>query len=125
MCFHRDVSHAVKDLKDKATGLVIQEKGFCSTTLEPTGVGSFENLDVEMRISAPKGTHAVYFEKAGLGFMDEKEVLLQKGTKFQILKVAEEERKWAGMDDNMTQKKVVLYLKVLPQEEVKEEKKAA
>lgn len=121
---YKDVKHAVNDLKN-ARGLVIQEKGFCSTTLEPTGVGSFENMDVEMRILAPKGAHACYFQMEDMGYDDEKEVLLPPGSKFQILKVEEEERKWAGTNDNMTQKKVVIYMKVLPQEEVKEEKKAA
>jgi hypothetical protein len=84
----------------RAIGSVVQDKGFFSTSAMRERTFS---KDLLLEIYAPKGTKGVYLNAIkdtwGSGasqFPGELEVLLQKGTRFQILEVIEEPSQHGG-----------------------------
>ncbi|MBP3198917.1 MAG: hypothetical protein J6N21_18210 [Butyrivibrio sp.] len=70
-------------------GALGTDKAFLSTTIQKGGATSFQFMQVEYRILAPKGTKGVYMEPIST-FKNEKEFLLQAGTMFRVLKVKKE-----------------------------------
>ena len=68
--------------------LIAKDNAFFSSTIMQGGAGDFALRPVELRVLVPKGTHAFYAE-AHTAHPDEKELLLQAGTHFRVLKVEE------------------------------------
>lgn len=71
-------------------GMSFVEKGFCSTGI--TG-GAGWDKDVMMEIVAPKGTKGMYVDPIS-HYEGEMELLLQQGTKFEIIDVVEKDWKY-------------------------------
>lgn len=71
----------LKEAKDKLVGTIVEDKGFVSTTIKES---STFNRNVNMKINVPKGAKGGYIEDLSK-FSDEKEFLLQRDSKFQII----------------------------------------
>lgn len=71
-----------------AEGFIYQQKGFSSTTIKPSGVGSFGHGGITMRIDVPKGTPGGYISKDNIGHSNEYEWLLPPNAKFRVNKVS-------------------------------------
>lgn len=71
----------VKDLKP---GDTFRDKGFISTSISPKIVSYLDEGDLGLEIRVPKGTKGIYVEKVSR-FKGEKELLLNRGTKFRVI----------------------------------------
>lgn len=73
-------------------GKIMQDPGFMSTTIKPPGKHSFNQSTakigsrVELHIEIPPGAHAAYLESVS-DFPDEQELLLDAGTRYEIVDV--------------------------------------
>lgn len=74
-----DVGSEIIANQEKYIGMVIQDKGFMSTSPDPHG--GFTDEDIEYVIKVPKGTSAMYIDSISY-HRGEKELLLNAGTKF-------------------------------------------
>ena len=71
---------------DPGGGKIFRDRGFTSTTLNNTGLDAY---DAVWEIKVSRGTHAAYIDyvKGTAGTrMDEKELLLQRGLNYRIMK---------------------------------------
>lgn len=93
---------AVLDKFSREKGeLIIEEKGFCSTTFDDQ---KYEDREMQFFILAHKGTNGIPIEGTDLENVGEKELLLAPGTKFRIIDAKKDGRGWK------------LYMETIPME---------
>ncbi|MFF5981699.1 ADP-ribosyltransferase [Streptomyces olindensis] len=68
-------------------GQTFPDKGYTSTSLGDHPVGSFKYKEAVMHLRLPKGTPALWLEKVSQYGMDERELLLARGTEYRVTRV--------------------------------------
>lgn len=81
-------SPTLKDFENKFLNTVKEEKGFMSTSLSSEWPSAFGKRIFILRLQVPKGYNGAYLSALG-GFESEKEILLDKGSKYEINRVTE------------------------------------
>jgi len=125
-----DLFKALKKRENSTVnGMLGTDKAFLSTTIQKGGVTSFQFMQVEYRILAPKGTKGVFMDPIST-FQNEKEFLLQAGTMFRVLKVGKEGT-YNPRDDiynkdetKYEDHKIVVYMEAIQKNAVKKGKSA-
>ncbi len=111
-------------------GILGMDRAFLSTTLEKGGVTQFQFMQVEYRILAPKGTMATYVAPVSK-YPLEKEMLLQSGTMFRVMKIKKEGTWDPEQDLDYRQKgydqdhKLVVYMEAIQRKPAEKKKPQA
>lgn len=107
----KNADDIMKLLKDQPmNGHIGADKGFMSTTIIGGGTPEFADMQVEYRIFTPKGTKCAYIAPLA-PYEQEKEVLLEAGTVFRLVKVAAP-KSWSS-EDGKKDKKIVVYMEAI------------
>ncbi|MFD0506306.1 ADP-ribosyltransferase [Streptomyces chiangmaiensis] len=68
-------------------GQTFPDKGYTSTSLGNHPVRTFEGKEAILRLRVPRGTPALWLEKVSHFDVEERELLLARGTKFKVTRV--------------------------------------
>ncbi|WP_242281015.1 ADP-ribosyltransferase [Bacillus cereus group sp. BfR-BA-01347] len=79
---------SLKDFEEKFLNTIKEDKGYMSTSLSSERLAVFGSRKIILRLQVPKGSTGAYLSAIG-GFASEKEILLDKDSKYHIDKVTE------------------------------------
>ncbi|OTX95283.1 hypothetical protein BK726_01840 [Bacillus thuringiensis serovar londrina] len=79
---------SVKDFEEKFLNTIKEDKGYMSTSLSSERLAAFGSRKIILRLQVPKGSTGAYLSAIG-GFASEKEILLDKDSKYHIDKLTE------------------------------------
>ncbi|MED1637903.1 ADP-ribosyltransferase [Bacillus thuringiensis] len=79
---------SIKDFEEKFLNTIKEDKGYMSTSLSSERLAAFGSRKIILRLQVPKGSTAAYLSAIG-GFASEKEILLDKDSKYHINKITE------------------------------------
>lgn len=79
---------SLADFEKKFLNTTKEDKGYLSTSLSSENLSAFGPRKFILRLQAPKGTKGAYINALG-GFGSEKEILVDKGSKYHIDKITE------------------------------------
>lgn len=79
---------SLKDFQEKFSNTIKEDKGYMSTSLSSERLSAFGSRKIILRLQVPKGSTGAYLSAIG-GFASEKEILLDKDSKYHIDKVTE------------------------------------
>nr|ACH42759.1 vegetative insecticidal protein [Bacillus thuringiensis] len=79
---------ALKDFEWEFLNTIKEDKGYISTSLSSERLAAFGSRKIILRLQIPKGSKGAYLSAIG-GFANEKEILLDKDSKYHINKITE------------------------------------
>lgn len=79
---------SIKDFEEKFLNTIKEDKGYMSTSLSSERLAAFGSRKIILRLQVPKGSTGAYLSAIG-GFASEKEILLDKDSKYHINKITE------------------------------------
>lgn len=79
---------SLKDFEEQFLNTIKEDKGYMSTSLSSERLAAFGSRKIILRLQVPKGSTGAYLSAIG-GFANEKEILLDKDSKYHIDKVTE------------------------------------
>jgi hypothetical protein len=89
------VGHLGVDAPDDLLGRTITDKGYMSTSLGDNGaVPAFASKPSILHLRVPKGTPAIWVENVGAYGMGERELLLGRGTSYEVTRAFVENGQW-------------------------------
>lgn len=79
---------SLKDFEEQFLNTIKEDKGYMSTSLSSERLAAFGSRKIILRLQVPKGSTGAYLSAIG-GFASEKEILLDKDSKYHIDKATE------------------------------------
>ncbi|MEU9186567.1 putative T7SS-secreted protein [Streptomyces sp. NPDC048484] len=89
------INHLKVDAPDDLIGQVLGDRGFMSTSLGDNGaVAAFKDSKAILHLRVPEGHPAMWIENVGKFGMGERELLLGRGTEYQVTRAFEDGGQW-------------------------------